>query len=108
MNRADHVGTREDEQIVITAQVLAVLCESCATEVCLGQPTALDHGAHGPVKDEDSSFEKFGQRVAHVHASSCLRFVAVEGFVPEAMSTVKGSPALLAPTPTLTSRNPAA
>ena len=71
---------------------------------------ALDHRAHRAVEDEDPAAPAGVERRARVRFT-CLRVfvscVVACGFVPDAMSTVNGSPALRAPTPTRTSRSPA-
>src|ERR1051325_11807420 len=96
MNLADHVGPRQDEEVVVALQVAGVLAESIAPELRLRQRVALDHRPHGAVEEEDPSGEQVVQPFRCRH-----------GLVPLAISTAKGSRGLLAPTVTLTSRSPA-
>ncbi len=109
---ADDVGPRQHQQVVVALQVARVILEALAAEVGLGQLVPLDHRAHRAVEDEDALREQSSSQSCRsscmlVRAFAWLRAIR-GGFVPDATSTVNGSPALRAPTPTLTSRSPAA
>ena len=90
--------------------------EPLAAEVGLGQLVPLDHRPHRAVEDEDALREQRVERVSRIVSAHRwplpVRLVSSwswrAGLVPDAISTVNGSPALRAPTPTLTSRRPAA
>ena len=54
MDRAHGVGLGEREQLVVAAEVAAVIAESVAAERFVGQPERLDLGAHGAVEHHDA------------------------------------------------------
>ena len=49
-----HGRPGEHEDVVVAAQLVAVLGETLAAEVRLAELVALDHGTHGAVDDEDA------------------------------------------------------
>ena len=59
---ADHVGPRQDQQVVVALQILRVILEALAAEVRLRQLVALDHRAHRAVEDEDARGERAIER----------------------------------------------
>ncbi len=72
---ADHVGPRQDQQVVVPLHILGVILQPLAAEIRLGQRVALDHRAHRAVEEEDARRERSrsrtGDRVSrHVVASS--------------------------------------
>src|SRR5205823_13350605 len=109
-NVADDVGPRQDEHVHVALQIARVIREPLAAEIGVGQLSPLDHRPHCAIEDENALCEQLPQRVSKIGVhrdASCLRvFVAVSVFVPPAISTVNGSPALRAPTPTFTSFKP--
>jgi hypothetical protein len=54
VNRPDHAGLRQHQQIVVALEVLRVIGEALAAVVRLRQPVALDHGAEGAVEDQNA------------------------------------------------------
>ena len=50
----DDLRLGEHQQVVVALQVFRMRREARAAEGGLIQPVALDHGAHGPVEDEDA------------------------------------------------------
>ena len=60
---ADHVGPRQDQDVVVALQILRMILEALAAEVGLGQLVALDHRPHRAVEDEDPLGEQGAQRV---------------------------------------------
>src|SRR5690606_25382228 len=61
MDLVDDVGPHQRQQFVVALQVLAVAGEALAAEIGLAQLVALDHRAHGAVKDEDAFAEQAGE-----------------------------------------------
>ena len=55
---ADDVGPRQDQQVVVAAQILRVVLEPLAAEIGLGGLVALDHRPHRAVEDEDALRER--------------------------------------------------
>src|SRR5205807_10607389 len=58
MDRGDRIGPREDQEIVVAAQILRVPREPLAAEIRFRQPEALDHRPHCAVKDENALREE--------------------------------------------------
>ena len=58
---ADHVGPRQDQQVVVALEILRVILEALAAEVRFRQLVALDHRAHRAVEDEDARRERVSQ-----------------------------------------------
>ncbi len=54
MEAADSVGLRQDEDIVVAAEVALLLLEALATELGLGKTEHLDKCAHRAVEHEDT------------------------------------------------------
>ena len=54
MDVADRVGLRQDEQVVVAAQILRPVLEALATELGLREAVRLDHRAHGAVEHQDA------------------------------------------------------
>jgi hypothetical protein len=53
-----HVGTGEDQHLVVAGEVAGVIPESLAAEVGLGEALGLDHRTHRAVDDEDALGEQ--------------------------------------------------
>ena len=53
VDRADHLGLRDREQVVVADEVARVVGEPLAAVAGLVGPVALDRGAHGPVEHHD-------------------------------------------------------
>ena len=53
MDRRDHLGSGEREQVVVAAQVTRMIGEARPPEVGLRELVLLDQRPHGPVEDED-------------------------------------------------------
>jgi len=56
----DNLGLGEEQQIVVALQIVGVVPEALAPVIGLAQAMTLDHGAHGPVQDEDALFQESG------------------------------------------------
>ena len=54
MNVADRIGLRQDQQIVVAAQVVRPVGETLAPEIGFLQLQLLDHRAHGAVENENA------------------------------------------------------
>ena len=61
MDVADHLRLSQAEQLVVAFDVLVKVFEALAPVLGLRQPEALDHGAHGAVKDEQALAQQLGQ-----------------------------------------------
>ena len=59
----DHIGAGQAQQLVVALDVFGEILEPITPVVGLGQFEALDHGAHGTVKDGDAVLEDLGQRL---------------------------------------------
>ena len=79
VDRADDVGPRQDQDIVVAAQIARMIREPLAAEVGFGQLVALDHRAHRAVEDEDAAVESERRSRFAVRGSPfvvrCSRFV---------------------------------
>src|SRR6185369_16235931 len=62
MDRADHVGPRQDEQVAVAALRAGMVLEARAAEVRLLERVALDHRPHRPVEDEDPLLQLFAEQ----------------------------------------------
>ena len=74
VNRLDHAGLRDRQEIVVAAQIPGPVREPAAAEVGLAQLMALDHGAHGAIENDESFPEQrqegggtFALRLRRVH-----------------------------------------
>ena len=63
---ADHVGTCEDQEVVVPFQRTWVIGKAITSKVSFLQRVALDHGAHGTVKDKNA----FGKELSDIDHSS--------------------------------------
>ena len=63
----DHVGARHGQDVAAAGQGVAVVAVAIAAEVVLAEAVGLDHGAHGPVHDENAAGEGFPQALGSVH-----------------------------------------
>ena len=63
MDGADHVRTRQDQEIAVALQILGVILEALATEVGVGQPVSLNHRAHRAIEQQYPAIEERGQVV---------------------------------------------
>ena len=50
MDSLDYIGTRDGEKIVVSLQIMAVILESLAAKISLGQRMALNHCSHCSVE----------------------------------------------------------
>ena len=66
MDLADHVGARQDQQVVVALEILRVVLEPLAAEVRFRQLVALDHRPHRAVEDEDALRERALERAGRV------------------------------------------
>ena len=54
----DDSGLRERQQVVVALQLTAVPGKAFAAKISLLQAVGLDHGAHGPVQQQDALFQQ--------------------------------------------------
>ena len=54
MDVADDLRQREGEQVVVAGELAVVIGIERAAKIGLTQLVALDHGAHGPVQQQDA------------------------------------------------------
>ena len=66
MDGADHLGLRQQQQVVVALELLRVVREARAAIVSLRETAALDHGAHGAVQDQDALVEEAVEQIAAV------------------------------------------
>ena len=55
MDTADDFRLRQDEKVVVAAEILRMLPEAIAPEFLLRETKLLDHCAHRPVEQEDAT-----------------------------------------------------
>ncbi len=83
MDPAHRVGLRDREQLVVAAEVAAVVTEPVAPKGLVGQPERLDLGAHGTVEHDDALTSDLRDRVIvermvrSGHATSLWAFSAM-------------------------------
>ena len=75
MDVADEARLGKGQQIVIAAQLARPVAESGAAIIFFGEPRALDHRAHGAVKQQDS----LGQQRFEVHGMRRQRKLQTKG-----------------------------
>jgi hypothetical protein len=68
---ADDVGAGDREDVAAPAEGAVVVAVALAVEVCLLEPALLDHGAHGPVHDQNAAGHGFPQPFGSVHGHVC-------------------------------------
>src|SRR5689334_3548178 len=98
VNLADHLWPGQHQQVVIPFEIVRVIAEPLAAEIGLRQPIALNHRSHRAIEQQDAFGEKLVKTLGGGHRAL---------FLPLAIKTANGSPALLAPMPTRTSDSPA-
>src|SRR5262249_2200808 len=100
---------RQDQDGGVGREIGRVIPEPLAAEIGFGQFLPLHHRAHRAVEHENAPGQQVVELTLHVacHGFACRGFAPPDGFVPAAISTVNGSPALRAPTPTVTFVRPA-
>ena len=54
MDLLDQFGPRDGQQIIGPEERIRMIRVDVTPKIFLGQPIALDHGAHGTVQNEDS------------------------------------------------------
>jgi hypothetical protein len=67
---ADGVGLREDEKVVVAAQIVAVIAEALAAKILFGQLQRLDLGSHGAVEHENAFGRRFAQGALDIRTVS--------------------------------------
>ena len=76
VNTANDLGPRQQQQVVVALQIVLMIGEARIAKVALFQPVALNHCAHGAIKDENALFEQgfqFGCTVGlHGDYLSCV------------------------------------
>jgi hypothetical protein len=61
VDAADHVRSRDAQQVVVALEVLAVRRKALSAIIRLDQAVALHHGAHGAVENEDALRQQCAQ-----------------------------------------------
>jgi len=69
VDAADDVRLGEDEEVVVALQLAGMVLEARPPVVRLVELMGLDHGAHGPVQDEDALGQQGFDGVGHQHCS---------------------------------------
>ena len=72
MDLRDHVGPRQDEDVVVALEILRMILEPLAAEIRLGQLVPLDHGAHRAIEHEDPFGEQPLESVGSVSHVMCF------------------------------------
>ena len=67
MNLLDDFGSRDDQEIIISFQLILMLCISLTSVVFLLQLISLDHCSHGTINEHDSILHDFFQVFEGVH-----------------------------------------
>jgi hypothetical protein len=62
----DRVRTGQHQKVVVALELRCVAAQARAPEVRLLEPLGLEHGAHGPVQDEDALGEQLLELLASV------------------------------------------
>ena len=63
VDQANGFGPRERQQLVVPLQKNGVALHAFRVEVLFLQSEPLDHGAHGPVQDQDALVRQFFDRL---------------------------------------------
>ena len=63
LDRADHIRTGDDQQVVVTLYIAGPVGETFAAVVLFLELVALDHGAHAAIKNQDAFFESLLESV---------------------------------------------
>ena len=58
MDLADDVRLRQNEQIVVSLEVVRMVAEAFSPVIGLTELVALDHRAHRAIEDQDARFER--------------------------------------------------
>ena len=68
MDRADDIGARQGQEVVVALDVVRMVREPGAAKVRLAQPVALDRGPHRAVEDQDPILERGVELEPHAGA----------------------------------------
>ncbi len=77
MNILDRLRLRERQEIVVSAQILAMILEAFAAEIAFREIMALDHRPHGAVENKDFFAREPVERVENFWAVSLIEGHAV-------------------------------